>query len=150
MKPSCIMIHHTAVSYEKNPDQFKATDAFHKKKWNARSSLGHYAGYHYEIAKNGRLTQARRDGEVSVACYQDYMNDGHCLHICLDGNFDRESPSPEQVYALRDLLRLLCERYSIDEDNIRFHREYARKTCPGAKVDPGFIKSLIKPKNGEL
>lgn len=137
------MIHHTAVSHEKNPDQFKATDAYHKKKWNIKSSLGFYAGYNYEIAKNGQVRQARRDGEMTVACYQKNMNDGRCLHICLDGDFDHEEPAPEQIYALRDLLRRLVAEYSIKPEHIYFHRDYAKKTCPGLRIKADFIKSLL-------
>lgn len=118
--PSCIMIHHTAVSFQKNPDQFKATNLYHQRKWNQKSSLGYYAGNHYEISDKGRVRQARTDGEVAVACWQKKMNDGHCLHICLDGNFDEEKPQPLQIYALRDLLRKLAKKYQISSDLIYF------------------------------
>lgn len=138
------MIHHTAVSREKNNDQFKATNEYHKKKWNSKSSLGYYVGYHYEIAANGTVKQARKDGEVAIACYQAKMNDGHCLHVCLDGDFDNEEPCPEQIYALRDLLRKLAKKYSIKSENIYFHRNYAKKTCPGNKMHIAFIQSLVE------
>ncbi len=136
------MIHHTAVSYTKNSDQFKATNLYHQKKWGSKSSLGYYNGYHYEIAANGRIRQARQDGEPAVACYQQKMNDGRCLHICLDGNFDSEKPKPRQIYALRDLLKGLVKKYSILKDNIVFHRDFAKKSCPGTNLDHNFIASL--------
>ena len=143
-KPSSIMIHHTAVSLEKNSDQFKATNTYHQIKWNQKSSLGYYVGYHYEISGIGKIKQARKDGEVSVACWQKKMNDGRCVHICLDGNFDEEEPLPPQIYALRDLLRKLTRKYSISEDSIFFHRDFAKKSCPGKHLMFIFIKSLLK------
>ncbi len=144
MTPKFIMIHHSAVSFQKNPDQFEANNNYHKEQWNFKSSLGFYLGYNYEIAKNGRLRQARKDGEETAACYQGEMNNGQCIHICLDGNFDEEKPEASQVFALRDLLKKLVQQYGIVKENIIFHRDYANKTCPGKNMDINFIRSLIE------
>jgi N-acetylmuramoyl-L-alanine amidase len=154
-KPTLICIHHSAVSHDKNADQFVANNNYHKAKWNFKSSLGFYLGYNYEIAKNGKITQARRDGEPTAAAYQSWalygvvprwtgnMNDGRAIHICLDGNFDIEKPAPEQIYALRDLLKRLTKLYSIPKGNIYFHRNFASKTCPGKALDLNWIRNLI-------
>lgn len=104
------MIHHSAVSHDRNPDQFDANNKYHKAQWNFKSSLGFYLGYNYEIARSGLKRQARQDGERTAACYQNNMNSGQCIHVCLDGNFDIEKPEPEQIYALRDLLRALVKK----------------------------------------
>ncbi len=141
--PEYIMIHHTAVATAKNPDQFKATNNYHRLKWNLKSSLGYYIGYHYEINVLGRIRQARVDGETSVACWQKKMNDGRCMHICLDGNFDKDEPAPHQIYALRDLLRKLVFKYKIPKTHIVFHNEFARKSCPGQKLVKNFVISLV-------
>lgn len=138
-----IMIHHSAISYDKNADQFLANDKYHKTKWALKSSLGFYLAYNYEIAKNGLVRQARIDGESTIACYQKKMNDGRCLHICMDGNFDLEQPASEQIYALRDLLRVLSEKYKISNENIVFHNQFAIKTCPGKNLDLRFVRSLV-------
>lgn len=138
------MIHHSAVSYDKNSDQFKANDAYHKAQWNFKSSLGFYLGYNYEISAKGLVRQARKDGETTAAAYQKGMNDGRCIHICIDGNFDIEKPTPAQIYALRDLIKKLAKAYSIPPTGIVFHRDYAQKTCPGNNVDINFVRGLIK------
>lgn len=143
-KPKYIMIHHSAVSYNKNSDQFEANNRVHKGRWELVSSLGFYLGYNYEIAKNGRIRQARKDGEKTVACYQGDMNSGQCIHICIDGNFDIEKPASTQVFALRDLLKKLVRQYQIDKNNIVFHRDYASKSCPGKNIDINFIRSLVQ------
>jgi len=142
MEPKFIMIHHSAVSYQKNSDQFNANNNYHKSLWNFKSSLGYYLGYNYEIAKNGRVRQARADGESTAACYQMNMNDGRCIHICLDGNFDIEKPQSSQIYALRDLLKKLCKKYLIKKEDIFFHNDFAAKSCPGANLDKIFIQNL--------
>lgn len=158
--PSCIMVHHSAVSYEKNADQFDANNRFHESLWSFKSSLGFYLGYNYEIAANGQVRQARRDGEQTAACYQarpralfakfislfrpsETMNSGQCIHICLDGNFDQEKPRPEQIYALRDLLRSKCRKYGIPKNRIYFHGQFAAKTCPGKNMDAAWIQNLV-------
>lgn len=145
MKPSFIMIHHTAVSYEKNPDQFIANNAYHKAQWKFKSSMGFYLGYNYEIVKNGKVYQARKSGETTAACYQSDMNDGRCIHIALDGNFDTEKPFPNQIFALRDLMKELVAEFDIKKNNIILHRGYANKSCPGNNVEIGFIQSLVFP-----
>ncbi len=144
-KPIYIMIHHTAVSHEKNPDQFKANNSYHQSMWNFKSSLGFYLGYHYEISKAGRAKKAREDGEPSAACYQKNMNDGRCLHIAIDGNFDIEKPAPAQIYKLRDLLNEKVKEYSISKDQIVFHNAYTNKSCPGKNLELSFVRSLISP-----
>lgn len=149
------MVHNSAVSHDKNPDQFAANNAYHKAKWNFISSLGFYLGYNYELSKDGEIRQARRDGEPTAACYQSWarygvlprytgnMNDGRCVHICLDGFFDIEKPEPTQIYALRDLLKKLTKLYNIPKGNIYFHRNFALKTCPGSSLDLMWVRGLI-------
>ena len=139
------MIHHSAVSYDKNPDQFEANNNYHKTLWNFKSSLGFYLGYNYEISKAGLVRQARKDGEQTAAAYQDSMNDGRCIHICLDGHLDNEKPTDHQIFALRDLLRKIVKEHGINKDNIIFHNKVANKSCPGANMDLTFIKSLVSP-----
>ena len=144
MTSKFIMIHHSAVSFSKNSDQFEANNRVHKGRWNFVSSLGFYLGYNYEIAKNGRVRQARKDGEKTAACYQNDMNNGQCIHICMDGNFDIEKPEAAQVFALRDLLKKLVKQYNIAKEKIIFHRDYASKSCPGKNVDINFVRSLVQ------
>lgn len=146
-KPKFIMIHHSAVSYDKNADQFEANNKYHQAEWNFKSTMGFYLGYNYEIAKSGLKRQARQDGEQTAACYQGDMNNGQCIHICLDGNFDIEKPAPPQIFALRDLLKTLVKKYGIDKNNIVFHNQYAPKTCPGKNMDINFVRSLAGMNN---
>ena len=138
------MIHHTAVSHDKNPDQFVAANNYHRSKGFPKSSLGYYIGYNYTISKNGRTHQGRKDGEVTAACPQDGMNSGKCIHICLDGHFDNEKPEAAQIYALRDLIKLLVQEYGITKSHIVFHNQFATKSCPGSNMDLGFVRSFGK------
>ena len=140
------MIHHSAVSYTKNADQFKANNNYHKSLWNFKSSLGYYLGYNYEISSKGKVRKARNVGTKTAACYQKDMNDGRCIHICLDGNFDTEKPKPAQIFALRDLVLELTSKFDIKKENIVPHSDYAPKTCPGINLDIQFIRNLVPGK----
>ena len=145
-----IVVHHTAVSYLKNPDQWEATNNYHKKifkpyekNWaDYKSSLGFYNGYNFEIAMNGKTRQARKIGETTGAVYQQGLNSGIAVHIALDGAFDTELPTEDQERALRDLLIKLLSLCKNAE--ITYHRDFANKTCPGKNITDEFIKSLIK------
>lgn len=145
-----IVVHHTAVSYLKNPDQWEATNNYHKKifkpyekNWaDYKSSLGFYNGYNFEIAMNGKTRQARKIGETTGAVYQQGLNSGIAVHIALDGAFDIELPTRDHERALRDLLIKLLSLCKNAE--ITYHRDFANKTCPGKNITDEFIKSLIK------
>lgn len=144
-KPTFLCLHHTGLSHSKNPNQFYSNNNYHKALWQFKSSLGYYLGYNYEISKLGTVMQAREDGERTAACPQQQMNDGRCIHIVLDGNFNIEKPYPAQIYALRDLLRRLTKKHGINKDKIVFHNQFAQTSCPGTNLDLNFIKSLVSP-----
>lgn len=151
-KPSYIFIHHTEVSYDKNPDQWTATNNYHRDHvWGYTasgapirtpiSSLGYYGGYNYEVSKNGSIHQFRQDGEETVAQYQQGMNDGRALSICMDGDFDNEDPTDAQKKAVSDWLADKMAKYGIPKENVFCHRKVALgsdglpyKTCPGSRL----------------
>ena len=140
------MIHHTAVSYKLNEDQLQANNRYHKRKWGFISSLGYYLGYNYEISKRGKVVNTRADGEVTAACRERNLNDGRCIHIALDGNFEIERVYPYEIWALRDLLIKLCKKYNITKEHIHGHNEFSKTKCPGKNMDMNFVRGLIDPK----
>lgn len=138
MNPTKIILHHTAVSYDKNPDQWQATNNYHKSKWNFKSSLGFYAGYHYEISKAGVVRQARRENEQGA---HTVGQNGTSIGICLDGDFDKELPTLLQEQSLKKLLKEIIARYP--GIVIKYHRNFASKTCPGKRIPDDWANKLI-------
>ncbi len=136
--PQYIFIHHTAVSYTKNPDQWSATDAYHRSKgWGG-------GGYNYEVAKDGSIHQFRADGAVTTAQYQENMNNGQALSICLDMNGDIELPTLAQKEAVAAWLKDKMDKYKILPENVFCHRKVAHyKTCPGAKMPNDILYYFI-------
>lgn len=144
MVPSYIIVHHTAISYDKNVDQFYATNNYHRDvKRFPRSALGFYVGYHYEIAKDGTLHKAREDNEPGAHTSQQSMN-FKSIGICLDGDFDKELPSDKQIETLKALLSDKMQAFKIEADHVVPHRRFAPKTCWGSKLPDdilGYINS---------
>lgn len=136
-KPEYIIIHHTGVSYTKNPNQYEATKRYHK-------SLGWGdIGYHYEISREGKVYKGRP--EQSDGAHTIGMN-SKSIAIAMDGNFDIEVPTTPQIEALRGLLKDVAGRYKIPPEKIVPHRKFAKKTCYGSKLADDWAGKLIETK----
>lgn len=137
--PQYIFIHHTALSREVIPNQWKRTEVYHKSKgWGT-------GGYNYEISAAGGVHQFRGDGTYTAAQYQKNMNDGRALSIALDGNFDKEHPTEKQMEALRKLVKEKMSQYGIQPKNIKKHRDISSTHCPGLNI-PEDVYSWLFPK----
>jgi len=135
--PKNIIVHHTAVSREKNSNQFEATDNYHKSKgWGK-------IGYQYLIEPDGTVKQGRADNELGAHTSQKNMN-YLSLGICLTGDFDIEEPTKEQCIALQELIRRKQTEYTILDANVVPHRHYAPKSCWGNKLPTDILSYLTK------
>ena len=127
-----IIIHHTAVSHGLNPDQWVATNADHKARFDFMSSLGYYVGYTYEISATGQVRQARKEGEETAAVIGENRRS---ISICLDGNFDMEMPTLAQAQALKKLMTEIIARWGLTPHKIFPHRDFCGtppyKSCYG-------------------
>lgn len=127
-----VFVHHTAVSYKDNPDQWHQTNVYHQQIFNFRSSLGNYAGYTYEIAADGTVRQARKEGEETAAVLS---FNRQSISICLDGNFDIEKPTREQCTALRELIVEIQKRWDVPITSVLPHRIECGNPV-GSKLSP--------------
>ena len=130
-----LIIHHSAVSRKKNCEQFDAINNYHKRKgWGM-------IGYHYLIEPDGRIKIGRTESQTGAHC----IGRNHdSLGICLTGNFDIEDPTKEQEKSLKILLSDLSEGYP--KAQIKYHRDFANKTCPGKLISDDWAKNLIANK----
>lgn len=85
--------------------------------------------YHYYIDLNGAVGEGR-EAKFTGDSNTDYDLNGH-LGIVLEGNFEEDPPTPEQIEALVGLLTDLAKRYRINWDQIEGHNHYAPTACPG-------------------
>ena len=140
MKIEYFLIHHSAVSYNKNSDQLKAINSYHKKRWNSKGSLEYYIGYHYVINKAGKITRTRSHSDVGIHCRAQGMNH-KSLGIMCEGNFDIELPTKKQEESLARLLKELKIEYP--NTKIVYHRDFYNTHCPGLKISEDWAKNLI-------
>ena len=139
MKIKYIIIHHSAVSREKNSEQFEAINNYHRRKgWGI-------IGYHFLIEPNGRIRVGRNENHIGAHC----IGRNHdSLGICLTGNFDIEDPTKEQEKSLKVLLSDLLKEYK--KAQIAYHRNFANKSCPGKLIADDWAKNLINNNNTSM
>lgn len=98
-----------------------------------------HIGYTFKIARDGKVYQTLPLNEIGVHA-GNYKYFKSSLGICLDGSFDKQSASVEQLRALRDLMDHLAN-HRPDMPNLLRGGFYAHKEvrllptyCPGPIV----------------
>lgn len=88
--------------------------------------------YHLYVDVHGAVGEGRDihyAGDSNTA----YDPAGHLL-VVVEGNFEKEDITPEQMRTLRLLVPALTKRYSIPADSIAAHKDFAQTGCPGTKL----------------
>lgn len=140
-----IIVHHTGGTHssplaDTSHHTFELINAFHKEKWQFKSTLGYYIGYHYFINKDGRMQQGKADTEHGAHTIG-YNNQ---IGVCLAGNFDLSYPTQAQVDTLRSFLKRKTAEYSIPIEKIVPHRTFAQKTCYGQNLSDTWASTLLE------
>lgn len=141
-KPNRIIWHHSADT--SSGHQFEKINSYHQKKWNYKSILGFYGGYHVLIEKDGLIKRYRADNEIGAHDADENVNS---LGVCLAGNFSLEHPTELQAESLRDVLLEWTGKYNIPITRIDPHRMGDTTECPGKLLPDEWARDLIKPKN---
>lgn len=149
-----IIVHHSAVSYDKNPNQFTAIDNYHKSKgWGG-------IGYNFLIEKDGTVKTGRSLTVPGAHTYQQDMN-YHSVGICLTGDFDApasyehpaELPTDAQCKSLYDLIIRMQSQFNVPDQNVVPHRHFAPKPCWGKNLPDdilSYLKTRLAPKAKEV
>lgn len=88
-------------------------------------------GYHYVVYRDGSVHKGRDVSEIGAHCEGHNTNS---IGICYiggcssDGKTPKDTRTPAQRAALRDLVELLRSEYT--NATIHGHREFAAKACP--------------------
>lgn len=100
-------------------------DCWHKQKgWKG-------IGYHYVVYRDGSVHTGRNIGEIGAHCTGQNANSiGVCYigGLSADGKTAKDTRTPEQKKALRDLVKHLQTKYP--NATIHGHNEFANKACP--------------------
>lgn len=141
--PKLIIVHHSVTprDYDKNKTQTSINNN-HKARFNYKSSMGWYIGYHYMIFGDGEIRQYRKDTEDGAHTIG-HNNDS--IAICMVGSFDKgqEAPSEAQKTGLRWFLREKSNVFGIGINKIYPHRSFAQKTCYGSGLSDDWARNLI-------
>ncbi|MCK9461630.1 MAG: N-acetylmuramoyl-L-alanine amidase [Proteobacteria bacterium] len=92
--------------------------------------------YHYKISNMGDVYQCRNLADTLWHC-GNYPINRASIAICLDGNFEEQQPTAQQIQALSDLLDELCTRhpeFPADKNTVFGHREVGASACPGRNL----------------
>jgi hypothetical protein len=98
-------------------------------------------GYHLGIAPDESLWLLRpipRQGAHVKG------NNRHTVGVVLLGNFDEEDPHACGLTQAARVVALLLDRFHLPVSAVRFHREFADKTCPGTRLDLNAFRELVQ------
>lgn len=119
-----IIVHCTATP-EGRPHTVADIDRWH------RARKFRCIGYHYVVCLDGSVHAGRPEAEVGAHCTGHNANSIGVCYIggcAADGKTPKDTRTPIQVTALRQLLKKLREKYP--GARIRGHRDFAAKACP--------------------
>ncbi|MFO8082574.1 MAG: peptidoglycan recognition family protein [Armatimonadota bacterium] len=89
-------------------------------------------GYHVMIGPDGAIFLCR---PMARAGAHVAGRNAHTIGVSLIANFDRDEPAEYAGLAAgHQVVAALVERFDLSTRDIRFHREFAAKTCPGLKL----------------
>lgn len=88
--------------------------------------------YHFYIAVDGKIAEGR---ELAFAgdTNTDYDPTGHAL-VVLEGNFETEQPTAEQLVSLDKMTLWLAEKFKVSAVDVKAHNDYAQTACPGVNL----------------
>ncbi len=127
-EPTKLVYHHTAINNISPEDINK----LHKNKgWKG-------IGYHYYIRKDGTIYKGRED-DAEGSHVKGYNKES--IGICVEGNFEEEYLSDEQIESLKKLSLYICLKYNIKD--ILPHKELGKTLCPGKNFPLEEIKNDV-------
>ena len=69
------------------------------------------------------------------------------IAICFGGNYDKRKPSGIQLKKTSEICYDYMAKHNLSIKNIKFHREYSGKTCPGKLIDKDEFLKCVRATN---
>lgn len=138
-----LTVHHSAQlapDIKGAPGRIRGFQAYHQSKGFPDIA------YHYVVDRGGNVYEGRDEGTVG-STFTNYDPTGHFLAL-LDGNFEAQQPTKEQLDGLAKLLAWASQRHGLPVDTLSGHRDHAATACPGkyvyASVKDGSIRRAVQ------
>ena len=124
-----IIIHHSATKDGKTVswDDIKRYHIYH----NDWDDIGYHFGIE-AVDNSYEILMGRMPNVQGAHCRGHNHN---TIGICCVGNYDLIQPSKFMLVKLTQLLDWLIFEYNIKISNIKGHRDFASKSCPGKLFD---------------
>ncbi|MEM9416356.1 MAG: peptidoglycan recognition family protein [Planctomycetota bacterium] len=88
-------------------------------------------GYHYIVDRAGRVWEGRATRYQGAHVGRNNENN---LGVMALGNFDRQSPTQQQLNALFDTVKKLKQQHRIPRASVKSHQEIRPTACPGRNL----------------
>ncbi|HKF99789.1 MAG TPA: peptidoglycan recognition family protein [Xanthobacteraceae bacterium] len=137
-QPTSIVLHHTGV--RRNPGvslepKLRNLQSFSQRPVHRAAGRNDASWpdvpYHFYLDASGRIAEGR-DVRFAGDTNTGYDTRGH-IQVAIEGDFDTEEPTLQQLEALRDLLAWLMLSWNLTAERISVHKEHAPTDCPGRK-----------------
>ena len=143
MRPEKIIIHHSATK-DSGTVSWNAIRRFHT----IECAWGDI-GYHFGIEHIADAGDPAGSYEIMFGRMPDVPGahtkgeNGHSVGVCFVGNFDAVTVPAGQWDRGVELVRWLMREYGIAADQVRGHRDFANKTCPGKLFDMDLFRAEL-------
>ncbi|MBK8008606.1 MAG: N-acetylmuramoyl-L-alanine amidase [Rhizobiales bacterium] len=137
-KPYSIIVHHTAQRQNPKRNPAEKLRGLQALAIGAKMLDGRILPpwpdlpYHYYIGVDGTIGEGR-DVNFAGDTNTKYDTTGH-VQVVLEGNFEIDKPTPEQVVALKRVLVWQAARWKVPISKISVHRDHTSTACPGRNM----------------
>lgn len=135
-----IIVHHDAEDRPEAYDDYARLSG--EANYHISKGMGDGLQYHYSISNMGDIFWCRDLTDTLWHCGNYYWN-WRSIAIKLDGNFQYQQPTQQQLVALQELLDMLCTQhpeFPADQNDVFGHREIVATACPGENLIDDVIR----------